>query len=194
MKPCPQCNTKALNSAVKCDCGYLFSENKTAAFFSESSLPAVGQVRTNPPMMSVLSQANFASFGQRVAAFLLDVIIQVIGGFIIVYFWGLAFVANGGTSQEGLQLMSFGLRCVIGWIYFSAMESSPLEGTLGKLALGLKVTDITGSRVSFSQASGRWFGKWVSTLILTIGWWMAAFTPKKQALHDMMAGCVITRR
>lgn len=137
---------------------------------------------------------QYAGFGQRIAAFLLDVIIQTIAGFIIGYVWALAFIANGGTSQEGLQLINFGLRCVIGWIYFAAMESSELQGTLGKLALGIKVTDITGSRVSFSQASGRWFGKWVSTLILTIGWWMAAFTPKRQALHDMLAGCVVVRR
>jgi uncharacterized RDD family membrane protein YckC len=139
-------------------------------------------------------QQQYAGFGQRIAAFFLDVIIQVVAGFIIVYVWALAFVANGIAEQGSLQLMSFALRCVIGWIYFAAMESSPLQGTLGKLALGIKVTDAAGSRVTFGQATGRWFGKWVSTLILTIGWWMAAFTPKRQALHDMMAGCVVVRR
>jgi uncharacterized RDD family membrane protein YckC len=144
--------------------------------------------------MSEIPSTEYASFGQRIAAFLLDVIIQVVAGFIIVYFWTLAFVANGGTSQEGLQWMSFGLRCVIGWIYFAAMESSALQGTLGKFALGIKVTDTAGSRLYFGQASGRWFGKWISTLILTIGWWMAAFTPKRQALHDMLAGCLVVRR
>jgi len=137
---------------------------------------------------------RYASFGQRIAAFLLDVIIQVVGGFLIVYVWALVFLANGGTSKEGLQLMSFGLRCVIGWIYFAAMESSALQGTLGKLALGIKVTDMAGNRVSFGQATGRWFGKWIYTLVLTVGWWMAAFTSRRQALHDMMAGCVVVRR
>ena len=90
--------------------------------------------------------------------------------------------------------MSFGIRCVVGWIYFAAMESSQLQGTLGKMALGIKVSDAAGNRVTFGQATGRWFGKWVSTLILTIGWWMAAFMPKRQALHDMMAGCLVIRR
>jgi uncharacterized RDD family membrane protein YckC len=137
---------------------------------------------------------NYAGFGQRIAAFLLDVIIQVIVGFIVVYFWTLAFEANGITSQEDGQVMSFVIRCILGWIYYAAMESSALQGTLGKIALGIKVTDTFGNRVSFAQASGRWFGKWVSTLILSIGWWMAAFTPKKQALHDMMAGCLVVRR
>ncbi len=144
--------------------------------------------------MNETPPTNYASFGQRVGAFLLDVIIQVIAGFIIVFFWSLAFAANGVSDQDGLQVMSFILRCVVGWIYYAAMESSPLQGTLGKLALGIKVSDLVGARVSFGRASGRWFSKWVSTLIIGIGWLMAAFTPKRQALHDMMAGTLVLKR
>jgi uncharacterized RDD family membrane protein YckC len=101
---------------------------------------------------------------------------------------------NGRISDADAQLVSLGIRCVIGWIYFAVMESSPLQGTLGKIALGIKVTDLIGNRPSFGQTTGRWLGKWVSSLILSVGWWMAAFTPKRQALHDMIAGCLVVQR
>jgi uncharacterized RDD family membrane protein YckC len=144
--------------------------------------------------MNEKPSSNYASFGQRLAAFLLDVIILGIAGFIVVFFWTQAFVANGVSDRAGLQAMSFILRCVVCWIYFAAMESSPLQGTLGKLALGIKVTDLGGSPVSFGCASGRYFSKYVSSIILGVGWLLAAFAPKSQALHDMMAGTVVSKR
>ena len=65
---------------------------------------------------------------------------------------------------------------------------------LGKISVGIVVTDIDGNRVSFGRASGRYFGKIVSWIILTIGFNMAAFTERKQALHDIMAGCLVIRK
>ena len=80
---------------------------------------------------------------------------------------------------------------IIQWLYFALMESSSRQATLGKMALGLKVTDMRGNRVTFARATGRYFGKIVSGLILNIGYIMAAFTERKQALHDMMANCLV---
>jgi hypothetical protein len=71
------------------------------------------------------------------------------------------------------------------------MESSTKQGTLGKMALGIKVTDLNGNRIDFSKASGRYFGKIISSIILCIGYIMVAFTQKKQGLHDIMAGCLV---
>jgi uncharacterized RDD family membrane protein YckC len=79
------------------------------------------------------------------------------------------------------------------WIYYAGMESSTAQGTLGKLAVGIIVTDLRGERVSFWRATGRHFAKIVSGLTLTIGFLMAGFTEKKQALHDLMAGCLVVR-
>jgi uncharacterized RDD family membrane protein YckC len=73
------------------------------------------------------------------------------------------------------------------------MESSARGATLGKMALGLRVVDLNGDRIGFGRATGRYFGKIVSGLILGIGYFMAAFTQQKQALHDIMAGCLIIR-
>ncbi len=67
------------------------------------------------------------------------------------------------------------------------------QGTVGKKILGLRVTDLNGNRVSFGRASGRFFGKIVSGFTLMIGYIMAGFTEKKQALHDMIAGCLVVK-
>ena len=80
---------------------------------------------------------------------------------------------------------------ILQWLYYALMESSSKQATLGKMALGLKVTDMSGNRISFARATGRYFGKIISGLILNIGYIMAGFTERKQALHDMMANCLV---
>jgi uncharacterized RDD family membrane protein YckC len=77
------------------------------------------------------------------------------------------------------------------WLYYALMESSSKQATLGKLALGIVVTDLNGNRISFGRATGRYFGKIVSGMIFAIGYIMAGFTEKKQALHDMIASCLV---
>jgi uncharacterized RDD family membrane protein YckC len=71
------------------------------------------------------------------------------------------------------------------------MESSSRQATVGKIALGLRVTDLNGERITFLRATGRYFGKIISGMILYIGFIMAAFTEKRQALHDLMAECLV---
>lgn len=83
---------------------------------------------------------------------------------------------------------------LIRWLYFALMESSSMQATVGKMALGLIVTDMEGNRVSFARATGRHFGKIISGMILGIGYIMAGFTEKKQALHDMIANTLVVRR
>ena len=80
-----------------------------------------------------------------------------------------------------------------GWIYEASMESSSKQATLGKMALGLKVTDESGRRISFARASARYFGKILSRMTLLIGYIMAGFTARKQALHDLIAGTLVVR-
>jgi uncharacterized RDD family membrane protein YckC len=74
------------------------------------------------------------------------------------------------------------------------MESSPLRGTIGKWALGIYVTDLDGQRINFARASGRFFGKIISGVLLGIGYIMAGVTERKQAKHDKMADCLVMRR
>lgn len=79
------------------------------------------------------------------------------------------------------------------WLYSAGLESSAWQATLGKKMLGLKVTDLTGQRLSFARATGRHFGKYLSSLTLLIGFAMAGFTGKKQALHDLIAKTLVVR-
>jgi uncharacterized RDD family membrane protein YckC len=83
---------------------------------------------------------------------------------------------------------------IIQWLYFALMESSVGQATLGKKALGIQVTDIQGNKISFARATGRFFGKIISGMILFIGYIMAGFTSKKQALHDMMADTLVVKK
>jgi uncharacterized RDD family membrane protein YckC len=83
---------------------------------------------------------------------------------------------------------------VISWLYFALMESSERQGTFGKAMLNLRVSDANGNRLSFGHASGRYFSKVITGLVpFGIGYIMAGFTQKKQALHDFIAGTVVIR-
>ena len=90
---------------------------------------------------------------------------------------------------------SAGCRLLGQWLYFAYLESGEKQGTWGKQMLGLYVTDLAGNRISFGRASGRFFAKIITGLIpLGIGYIMAGITERKQALHDMIASCLVLRR
>ena len=89
----------------------------------------------------------------------------------------------------------FSAAGIMAWLYYAWMESSPSQGTLGKMALGLTVTDLAGRRVSFARASGRFLARILTYMIpLGFGYILAAITEKKQALHDIIAGCLVLRK
>jgi uncharacterized RDD family membrane protein YckC len=83
---------------------------------------------------------------------------------------------------------------IVFWCYFCGMESSPLQGTLGKKAVGIYVTDEQGQRVTFARATGRHFAKILSGVLLGIGFLVAGFARRKQAWHDFLSGCLVLRR
>jgi uncharacterized RDD family membrane protein YckC len=79
-------------------------------------------------------------------------------------------------------------------LYYSFMESSKYQASIGKMVLGLKVTDVNGSPLDFTKALVRNLCKIISSMILMIGYLMAAFTEKKQALHDMIASTLVVKK
>ena len=106
---------------------------------------------------------------------------------------GLDPTAVPDDAAAGGNLLANLLSVVVGWLYYALMESSGMQATLGKKALGLIVTDESGQRISFARATGRYFAKIVSALILLIGFIMVAFTERKQGLHDKLAGTLVVR-
>lgn len=133
---------------------------------------------------------KYATFLSRFLASLIDGIIVYIlsflAGAIVGFFFG---VMTGGS--EGAGILGAIVGTVISWLYYALLESSEKQATLGKQALGIVVTDLNGSPISFARATGRYFAKYLSAIILLIGYIMAAFTEKKQALHDMIAGTLV---
>lgn len=83
---------------------------------------------------------------------------------------------------------------LITWFYYALLQSGARQATVGKMALGLKVTDVNGDRLTFARASLRYFSKILSGLFMMIGYVMAGFTPKKQALHDYIANTYVVRK
>lgn len=128
---------------------------------------------------------SYAGFWRRFVAFVIDAIL--VGVVLTVLSW---FV--GGWDRRELEAFDLAWL-ILTWPYFAGFESSARQATLGKQALGLKVTDLDGRRITFARATGRHFGKFLSALILMIGFVMAAFTQRKQALHDMMAGTLVLK-
>lgn len=83
---------------------------------------------------------------------------------------------------------------LVHWLYFALQESSSRQATFGKRLLGLRVVTQNGASVSFVRASVRYFAKYLSGSICFLGFIMAAFTPKHQALHDLLAETFVVRR
>ena len=95
----------------------------------------------------------------------------------------------------GLIFLAATVSLVFTWLYHALMESSEWQATVGKKLLGLVVTDMAGQRVSFWRATARHFAKIITNMVPAfIGYILAAFTEKKQALHDMLAGCLVLRQ
>ena len=141
---------------------------------------------------------SYAGFWKRFAAFVIDMFILSIGNFFIGFIFGIPYdVLTGKAEFAGFAdnyILSFILGLLLVWIYQAVMESSAKQATLGKMALGIVVTDLSGNRVSFGKASGRYFGRILSGFILGIGFLMIGFTAKKQGLHDKMAGCLVVNK
>jgi uncharacterized RDD family membrane protein YckC len=163
-----------------------------------------------PPPPPVIAQApSYAGFWKRVIAYVIDAIVLYIPNVLIDRALGgaraqAALEQTLGNAVGDLPQMLVAyqhyyammwpgmlLGALLAWLYFAACESSPWQATLGKLALGIHVTDLHGRRISFPRAVGRYGAKIISFMIVFIGVLMVAWMPRKQGLHDLMAGTLV---
>ncbi|TME11047.1 MAG: RDD family protein [Chloroflexi bacterium] len=152
------------------------------------------------------AQPAYAGFWLRLAAYLIDFMLLSVVELVLALGYLLmnqdlkALLVVKPDTYSTLLVVVYLVANVapvwsaVGWAYFAVLESSPLQGTVGKHALGLYVTDVQGDPIGFRRASLRYWLKAVSDLTLAVGWIMAAFTPRKQALHDLLAGTLVLRR
>jgi uncharacterized RDD family membrane protein YckC len=179
---CSRCSAKNPEDAKFCiECGAKFvsrEENITSVSYSE-----------------------FGSFWARFLAYCIDSIVLALGsvivGFIGAFFIGFV-LALMGMEVEEMENFFVGvyyiLAIVLSWLYFTVMQSSKLQATVGKKVCNLVVTDLMGNRISFGKANVRFWSKLISGAIFGIGYLMAAFTEKHQALHDMVAGTLVVKK
>lgn len=205
---CSRCGANIPDSAVFCSsCGQSTGVTQPQpgatppgpASVPAAAVPAAGWVAA--------PTVKYAGFWLRFVAFIIDSIVLGFIGFLIT----VPFMASLGmaTFMHGRAAMSpegwgafaamfwprlFLPRLVISWLYYALLESSSWQATLGKKALGLEVTDMQARRINFARASGRFFAKILSTIILFIGFFMIGFTARKQGLHDIVAGTLVLRR
>ena len=129
---------------------------------------------------------DYGGFWIRFLAYLADLaIITLVLAVLIV---PVVFLGSAAVTL-------YGALCFFGpFLYFAWMQSSARQASFGKDLLGLKIAHAaTGNRVSFVRSLLREIAKILSGLILALGFIMAAFTRRKQGLHDMLAGTVVTR-
>ncbi len=175
-KECPACGETIQAAAVKCKhCGEMLKKSRRSG-----------------------SQECAGFFTRFCAAFIDGFIVNIINfgvGFAIGLVVAVLAGGQGGDGAAGIAQALGGLAgLIVQWLYSAIQESSEAQATIGKRALGIIVTDIDGNRLSFGRATGRHFAKIPSAMICLIGFIMAAFTEKKQALHDMIAGCLVVRK
>ena len=127
---------------------------------------------------------QYAGVWLRFLALVIDTLIFALAGIILGFILGIM-----GGSPKSLDIPLF----IVGWLYYALLESSVKQATIGKMVLGISVTDLSGNRISFGRATGRYFAKIISGVILCAGYIMAAFTAKKQALHDIMASTLVIK-
>jgi uncharacterized RDD family membrane protein YckC len=166
----------------------------TTSFPPSSAPPSYSYAATMAPPSHLI----YAGFWLRFVAIFIDGLILSPLAIVSVILQISIQHSQDDSTQVGL-LTIFGLlyslvALVIRWLYFALMESSAWQATLGKKILGIQVTGLDGRRIGFGRATGRFFGKFISALILSIGFIMAGFTERKQALHDMIAGTLVVRK
>jgi uncharacterized RDD family membrane protein YckC len=142
----------------------------------------------------ILTLGDYAGFWLRFAALMIDMVIFFVFNAIVLGILGINFI-NSSDPEAALTgvLGYYGIIQIGAILYFTLMESSAWQATLGKRAVGIIVTDLNGQRISFPRALGRYFGKILSGIVLLIGYIMAAFTDRKQALHDLVASTLVIK-
>jgi uncharacterized RDD family membrane protein YckC len=182
---CDSCNTVNSADRYKCrNCGALLARPEN----EEQLEPADQKPARN------IESFGYAGFLPRSIAALIDIPIAAVFGFAVCILLSI-FVIPFRYLDPKKGANTFLIMNLIGhsaaWLYYAVLECSEFQGTFGKKLLGLKVTDLEGAPLSFWRSSARYFGHYLSFATLGLGFLMAFFSDRNQALHDRLAGCLI---
>jgi uncharacterized RDD family membrane protein YckC len=207
---CSKCgSTVAPNTAFCQNCGTPTSLTPAPALpGAEVAVPVVSAGTISPHWLPPKTR-TYAGFWLRFVAHLIDSLLLGVVFMVLLVplllLTGLGGLLHSITPEHppdpavvaafasSIALIIVG-SVAAGWLYNAYFESSDWQGTIGKKVMNVVVTDLQGNRISFARASGRFFAKLISGLIpFAIGYILAGITEKKQALHDMIAGCLVLR-
>lgn len=193
---CSNCGNPALPDGKFClFCGDVLAEplGKASPIAGHSN----SKLQSNEPTPE---PPEYAGFWLRVWAGAIDVILEALAALLLTLVVDLAMRIIGphyGLSRITASYVTgiaFIMVLTIGaWLYCAFSESSTHRATLGKRIVGLQVVTASGDRLSFGQATVRHFMKFLSLFTAAVGFMMAGWTKRRQALHDMPSDCVVIR-
>jgi uncharacterized RDD family membrane protein YckC len=184
---CPQCETPV-------------SVGQIGPVYVPQNVPLPEVVPASPELSRLPPRPAFAGFWLRAVAYLFDtVLISLVFG-LIASFYPATFIKFPNAASTPLislpQLtpIAFAITMTATWFYYTLFEASAWQATPGKRVLRLYVAGVNGQRVTFARAAARNLAKIISSLTFLVGYLVAGFTEKKQALHDILASCLVLRR
>jgi len=201
---CPKCGKETDASGKFCQwCGSDISS--LAAKPAPAPIPPAAEEEEGPEV------GVYAGLGRRFIAWIVDTILVLLIGIIVISFFSLSNgikyayyivaqhapitdLTEAGTLDAAITpiIAAFGMLIVIiPWVYYAGFESSRSQATPGKLLVKTVVTDLDGNKPTFARVTLRHFAKFISTLVIFIGFLMIGFTKKKQGLHDKIAGTLV---
>lgn len=200
---CWQCGQSMQSDSVFCQ--------KCGASVTPGATPVAAPASVPVPQVSmpvVVAYQPYGGFWIRVLAHIIDGLVIGVAFIPIWFIFGVRIIRQFqqmGPSgpdefdpEQFLPLLRFFnviwlFALIVQWLYEALLTSSSWQATIGKRALGLKVTDEAGNRISFGRASARFVAKLISNFTLLVGYIMVAFTQRKQGLHDMIAGTLVMK-
>jgi len=176
-------------------CGDLLSEpTAQITVSSQAANPADKSGSISPDVM------EYAGFWRRVWAGLIDVVLEATAALAVTLAIDFAFSRVGRMLgyEPWISKVATGMAYILvlavgSWLYSAFAESSPRRATIGKRLVGLQVVTADGGRVSFGQATVRHFMKFLSLFSAGVGFMMAGWTKRRQALHDIPCDCFVIR-
>ncbi|HSE02124.1 MAG TPA: RDD family protein [Burkholderiales bacterium] len=132
------------------------------------------------------AELEYAGFWSRFAALIVDNAILTILGIALL-------MAAASVGDEAAVMIANLALFLIALLYWPLMECSERQATLGKQLLGIQVTDANGARLTFVRSLLRNLAKIISSLPFGLGFLLAAFTARRQALHDLITKCLVVR-
>jgi uncharacterized RDD family membrane protein YckC len=198
---CESCSAQLPDGASFCaQCGHSVSVAQLGPVRVPPSSSPPEEIPARPSSVAAPAHLLYAGFWLRAVAFFMDTLIL---SFLFTFVdfispFPLIILPEPSTpfSMLSTPFTWEGFLClfVMMWLYYALFEASAWQATPGKRVMRLYVTDLNGHPVTFRRASLRCIGRWISQLTFLVGYLLAGFTERKQALHDLIAGCLVLRR